>query len=264
MATSLHRPGAGSARTPTEVTTGPAAREGHGVALTAAVAGVVVVGIVFRFLTMSHLWLDEALTVNIAHLPLSRIPDALRHDGSPPLYYLLLHVWTSFFGAGDVAVRALSATFAIGTLPLIWLAGVRLGGRRVAVAALLLLAASPFAIRFATEARMYSLLGFLGVAGYLFLVRFMERRTVGAGAGLAVVTGLLLLTHYWAIYLVAMVSLMLIVRAWRLRDWKALAPLGAMAAGGLLFLPWLPGFAYQLKHTGTPWANLPTFNAVVD
>jgi len=111
---------------------------------------------------------------------------------------------------------------------------------------------------------MYSLLGFLAIAAYLFLVRFMERRSIVDAAGLAVTTGLLLLTHYWAIYLVATVSLMLIVRAWRLRDWRALAPLIAMAAGGVLFIPWLPDFAYQLKHTGTPWADLPTFNAVVD
>src|SRR5438270_1282723 len=265
MATSLRRRGGTErARTTTPLTTAPGRSDRRAVALTVAVAVVVVVGVALRFLTSSHLWLDEALTVNIAKLPLSRIPAALRHDGSPPLYYLLLHWWIAAFGAGDIAVRALSAIFAIATLPLIWLAGQRLGGRRVAVAALVLLAASPFASRFATEARMYSLLGFLAVAGYLFLQRFMERRSLGDGAGLAVVTGLLLLTHYWAIYLLATVSLMLIVRAWRLRDWKALAPLGAMAAGGVLFLPWLPGFAYQLKHTGTPWANLPTFNAVVD
>jgi mannosyltransferase len=265
MATSLRRRrDTERARTATAVTTGRTPQERHAAALFLAVAGVVLVGVVLRFLTTSHLWLDEALTVNIARLPLSRIPGALRHDGSPPLYYLLLHAWTNVLGASDVAVRALSASFAIATLPLVWLAGLRLGGRRVAVAALVLFAASPFACRFATEARMYSLLGLLGVAGYLLLLRFMERRSLGAGAGLAVTTGLLLLTHYWAIYLVATVSLMLIVRAWRLREWKALAPLAAMAAGGVLFVPWLPDFAYQLKHTGTPWADLPTFNAVID
>src|SRR5438874_6895737 len=156
MATSLRRRRRTErARTTTPLTTSATPRERHGAGLTVAVAGVVVIGIVLRFLTTSHLWLDEALTVNIARLPLSRIPDALRHDGSPPLYYLLLHGWITVFGAGDVAVRALSATFAIATLPLMWLAGLRLGGRRVAVAAVVLLAASPFASRFATEARMY-------------------------------------------------------------------------------------------------------------
>src|SRR5947199_10656008 len=90
-----------------------------------------------------HLRLNEALIVNIAHLPLSRMPQALRHDGSPPLYYLALHVWMAVFGSGDVAARALSAVFAVATLPLIWLAGLRLCGRWAAVASFVLLAASP-------------------------------------------------------------------------------------------------------------------------
>jgi len=225
---------------------------------------VVVAGVVLRFLTTSHLWLDEALTINISRLPLSRIPDALRHDGSPPLYYLAQHFWTAVFGSGDVSVRALSALFSVATLPLIWMAGLRIGARRAAVAALVLLAASPFAIRFATEARMYSLLGLLAVAGYLFLQRFLERPSIGSGIGIAVSSGLLALTHYWAFYLLATVAVMLLVRARRAHDRTPVLAVVAMAAGGLLFVPWLPAFAYQMGHTGTPWADLPTFNAVLD
>ena len=40
----------------------------------AAIAGTVVVGVVLRFWTTSELWLDEALTVNVARLPLGDIP----------------------------------------------------------------------------------------------------------------------------------------------------------------------------------------------
>ena len=265
MATSLRR------RRSTErthaaaaLTTAPAELDRRVRMLTASVVVVVAVGVALRFLTSSHLWLDEALTVNIARLPLSRIPDALRHDGSPPLYYLLLHGWIGVFGSGDVAVRALSAVFAVATLPLIWIAGLRVGGRRAAIAALLLLAASPFAIRFATEARMYSLLGLLAVAGYLLLERMLDRPSIAAGAGLAIVTGLLALTHYWTLYLLATVAVMLVVRARRRHDRRGLVPLAAVAAGGLLFVPWLPGFAYQLRHTGTPWADLPSFGSVID
>ena len=68
----------------------------------AAVAAVLAAGLVLRFLTLSHLWLDEALTVNIARLPLGRIPAALRHDGSPPLYYYLLHLWMAEIGRAHV------------------------------------------------------------------------------------------------------------------------------------------------------------------
>ncbi|MEY4916125.1 MAG: hypothetical protein RL616_38, partial [Verrucomicrobiota bacterium] len=40
-------------------------------------------------------------SVNIARLPLGELPEALRHDGHPPLYYALLHVWMQVAGSGD-------------------------------------------------------------------------------------------------------------------------------------------------------------------
>ena len=85
-----------------------------------------------RFWTRSDLWLDEALTVNIARLPLHEIPSFLSRDGAPPLYYVLLHFWMGWFGTSDVAVRSLAGVFGVVTVPLAWLAGRRLGGPRPA------------------------------------------------------------------------------------------------------------------------------------
>ncbi|HMA46222.1 MAG TPA: hypothetical protein VKP11_03310, partial [Frankiaceae bacterium] len=65
-----------------------------------ALVAVVAAGAVLRFTTGSHLWLDEALTVEIARRPLGGLFHALRHDGAPPLYYLILHVWIKVFGDG--------------------------------------------------------------------------------------------------------------------------------------------------------------------
>src|SRR5438552_15299432 len=112
----------------------------------AAVAALVVAGVVLRFTARSHLWLDEALSVDVARLSLRDLPGALRHDGSPPLYYALLHVWMRAFGSGTIAVRALSGIFGAASLPLMWAAGRRTGGRPAAVAGLVLLASSPFAV----------------------------------------------------------------------------------------------------------------------
>jgi uncharacterized membrane protein len=221
-------------------------------------------GVALRFLTSSHLWLDEALTVNIARLPLSKIPDALRHDGSPPLYYMLLHVWMGLFGSGDFAVRALSGVLSAAALPLIWVAGRKIGGRRAAVAAVILLGASPFAIRFGTEARMYSLLGLLALAGLLIVHHLLERPSAGGAIGLAVITGLLLLTHYWALYFVAAVGILLAARLVRARDRGTILALAGLAASGLFLVPWLPVFTYQLAHTGTPWAAAPRFAAIIE
>src|SRR5436309_11413984 len=41
----------------------------------------------------AHLWIDEGISVGISSHPLGEIPGLLRQDGSPPLYYVLLHWW---------------------------------------------------------------------------------------------------------------------------------------------------------------------------
>ena len=231
----------------------------------AAIAAVVLVGVVLRLWTTSHLWLDEALTVNIARLPLRKIPAALRHDGAPPLYYFLLHGWIGLFGEGDLAVRSLSALFGVATLPVAWVAGRRLAGREVAWTAVVLLATSPFAIRYGTEARMYTLVTLLALLGYLALQSVLESPNLWRLAGLAAVTGALLLTHYWAIYLAVATAMPLLFLARRgPRAPSARLALAAMAAGSLLFVPWVPTFVSQLRHTGTPWAEPATFQAMVN
>jgi hypothetical protein len=179
---------------------------------------------------------------------------ALERDGHPPLYYLLLHLWMKVFGEGDDAVRSLSGVCSVATLPLLWLAGRRYGGRVTGLVALALLATNPFAIRYATEARMYALVTLLVVVGWLAVRAALERGSAPALAAVAVTTGLLLLSHYWSFYLVAAVGAVLLWM-WRRGDGRARRVLLAMAVGCVLFVPWLPSFLEQAGSTGTPWGR---------
>jgi mannosyltransferase len=218
---------------------------------------VVAGGVLLRFWTRSDLWFDEALSVDVARLPLDDLRGALAHDGHPPLYYVLLHLWMRVFGESDLAVRALAGVFAVAALPLAWRLGERLGGRRAAFAALLVLVSSPFAIRYATEARMYTLVMLLVLVGALALRSALERGRRRSLVVVALVSGALLLTHYWSIYLLGGTGLLLAWLAWRATPGearrRALAAMGAVAAGGLFFVPWLPTFLEQAASTGTPW-----------
>ncbi len=222
--------------------------------------GALVIGIVLRFVTRSPLWLDEALSVDIARLPIGQISEALRHDGHPPLYYLLLHGWMSLFGTGDLAVRSLSGLFSVAALPLAWMIGRRRGGSLLAWLTVGVLAMAPFALRYATETRMYSMAMLLVFAGYLLVDDLTRRGRDGVLrlVGLALVSGALLLTHYWSFWLIGAVELVLAWQWWRDRTPETRRSVTrtflAIAAGGLLFLPWLPSFLYQSAHTGTPWA----------
>lgn len=104
------------------------------------------------------LWLDEAFSVWMAQHALPELIDWLvRIDQHPPLYYISLHGWLRF-GESAAHVRMLSAMFGALTLPVIFLIGRRLAGNAVGLAAAFILAISPFHVRFAQEARMYTLL----------------------------------------------------------------------------------------------------------
>lgn len=237
-----------------------------------AIAVAVAAGLLLRLFTRSELWLDEALTVHIAEVPLSQLTEALRRDGAPPLYYVLLHGWMVVFGDGNQAVRLLSAVFSALTLPLMYRAGRRLGGPIVGGAALVLLATSPFAIRYATETRMYALVALLVTIAYLALARALERPSPLRLLALGVASGALLLTHYWSFYLVGVTGVALVFVAWRrpTRRADALRAIAAIAVGSVvLFGPWLPHFLYQAAHTGTPWGIAPgpievAFTTLVD
>jgi mannosyltransferase len=242
------------------------------VVVAVGVAVVVAAGILLRFWTSSALWLDEALTVNIARLPLHEIPGRLKQDGAPPLFYYLLHFWMRIFGQSDLATRSLSGVIGVLTLPVAWLAARRFGGRTVAWTALVLLASAPFAVYYSTESRMYSLVILLTGCGVLALQRALTRPRPGNLIAVGAVTAALLYSQYWSIYLVAMTGIWLLASALRARhrdpvsrDWRRPVPaLVAVAVGCLAFVPWLPTFFYQSKHTGTPWAAPTNFAGVVN
>lgn len=232
----------------------------------AGVVAVVVVGTALRSWAFTPLWLDEAQTVAIARLPLDQLFVALRQDGSPPLYYLMLHAWMLAFGQSNLAVRGLAAVCSVATYPLLWDLVRRLSGRRsTAWIALLLFAASPFAIRYATECRMYAFVMLLTVLfGHALLS--LRRRGPLPVLAVAAVTATLAFTHYWTLFLLLIVGGIMAWLALRRRGQEvglaARRGLVGLALGAIPFLPWLPSFVYQMQHTGAPWADPAWFNSV--
>lgn len=210
-------------------------------------------------------WMDEAITTGIASHPLSQIPSVLRQDGSPPLVYLLLHFWIQAFGASEAATRALSLLFGLLTIPVGMWAGWSLFGRRAGVMAAILFAFSAFLTRYAQEARMYELMGLLGlVATVAFIHAFVNRRR-GYLIVFAVAEALMLYTHGWGIFFGVGAAIALIP-IWRTtEDRRGLIRDALLAFGGavVLFLPWLPNSIYQAAHTGAPWAPPPRFGAPI-
>src|SRR5262249_19026093 len=120
-------------------------------------------------------------------------------------------------------------------------------------------ALSPYAIRYATETRMYALVMFLVAWGYLVLVKALEAPRLGWCATVAVLTAALLYTHNWSWWLVATVGVFVLGVGWRAREpirrRAALWVVVAMVAGGIAYLPWFDTVREQLAKTGTPWGD---------
>ncbi len=233
----------------------------------------VVAGVALRLWPRTSLWLDEALSVNIASLPVKDIPEALRHDGHPPLYYFLLHFWM-LLDSSDWWIRLFSALIGFAALPLAYVAGTRIGERasaaglgaqRVGLIVLALYAVMPYGVRYSSEARMYSLMSLLVLIGYLLVDELLSESRVRRGywlpaTALALTTAALLYSHYWAIWIGTAVGILAVVQAVKAVDprlrRRSLACVGSLIVGVLLYLPWVPNMAFQSEHTGTPWGEV--------
>ena len=213
-----------------------------------------------------RLWMDEGIAVGIASHPLARIPQVLRLDGSPPLYYALLHGWMGVAGRSEVAVHLLSVVLAGLCVPAAWWAGRAAADRRTARVLAALVAASPFVAAYAREARMYTLVVLLGLVCVGCFASAYVRGRRRHRLPFAIALALLLYTHNWALFLGAGLALAFAVamraapppqRPGLLRD--GLAGFGLAAA---LYLPWVPSLVAQARHTGAPWATVPGVGAL--
>jgi mannosyltransferase len=207
----------------------------------------------------ASLWIDEGISVGIASHPLAEIPGLLRQDGSPPLFYVLLHWWMAIFGSTESSTHAFTAASAILSVPAAWWAA-RPFGRAAGLAAAAILALSPYVGLYADETRMYSLVLLLTLlATGAFLRAFVLRRRPYA-AVFAVSLAAVLYTHAWGAFYAASAGLAWLgLLAWG-PDRRRLAIDGMLAFGGglVLFAPWLPTLAYQTAHTGAPWSHPPS------
>ena len=203
-------------------------------------------------------WIDEGISVGIASHPLRQMPGLLRQDGSPPLFYFLLHFWTRLFGSSEVATHMLPLAISLAAVPAGYWAGRELFDRTAGLAAAALLATNPFLNWYGTETRMYTLVILLAIVAVTLVGRAVRDRQAIDAAGAVSAYALLLYTHNWAIYFTVATTGVLLALAWLQADrslavWSAVCAAGAFA----VWLPWLPSFLFQAGHTAAPWAVRP-------
>jgi hypothetical protein len=210
-------------------------------------------------------WLDETISVGISSHPLGDIPHLLRQDGSPPLYYLVLHAWMALFGTSEAATHSLSLLAGVATVPVALWAGWSLFGRRAGWIAALLAATAPYLGDFGRETRMYTMVALFSVvatAGFVHVFAFGRRRHLPT---LIVGLALVVYTHNWGLYLAMAMVAALVPCALASPDRRRLVRDAAVAFGAvaLLYLAWLPTLLFQVRHTAAPWSEKPVLREII-
>lgn len=199
-------------------------------------------------------WIDEGISVGIAHERWTSIPGLLRQDGSPPLYYMLLGIWIRLFGDSETATHSLSLLFGLVSIPLAFFAGRAVFGRVTGLACALIAALDPFLTYYAQETRMYELEAMLSiVVAWSYVEGILRGRRVWV-AVFVVSTTLLAYSHNWGLFLCVGLAAATVAAA---RERIRLFAVAAIAVA-VLYAPWLPTLVSQVRHTGAPWSNRPS------
>src|SRR5690348_16489899 len=102
-------------------------------------------------------WMDEGVSFAINHLSwIDFLKISWRRELNMAPYYLLLRLWMKL-GTSETFLRALSVTFSVAAVAVIYFLGRHLFGMRAGFVAVLLAALHAFLIRYSQEARSYSL-----------------------------------------------------------------------------------------------------------
>jgi mannosyltransferase len=201
------------------------------------VAGLTLVAAALRFLTLGaqsyhH---DEIVTASrILRGSFGHAMDAVGFsESAPPLYYALAWFWTQLTGTGEFGLRSLSALAGVATVPVVYLVGLELRGRRAGLMAAALAAVNPMLLWYSQEARAYSLLALLCAVSLLYCLRAMRYGRPRDLTIWGIASALALATHYFAIFpIVAEVAFLL-----RRRGRATLHGLWIVAVACLLLAP---------------------------
>lgn len=169
-------------------------------------------------------------------------------ESAPPLYYTLAWFWTQITGTGEFGLRSLSALAGVATVPVAYLLGAELRGRRAGVVAAALVAVNPMLLWYSQEARSYALLVLLTALAALYFVRALDVPSLKGPYGSisdgtskrrrdltlwGVFAALALATHYFAIFPIALEAAWLLWRHGR----RTLVGLRIVVLAGLALTP---------------------------
>lgn len=215
------------------------------------------------------IWYDEAISVAVAKLG---FVEHLRwiaevDDNNPPLYYTLLHLWIPIFGDSEASVRMLSAVFGSLSILVIYALGKLLFDKKTGLLAASILAVSIFGIMFSQEARAYSLMAFLALLSFYFLLRLTMSKSRVYAAAYVISSVCLLYSHYYGIFVVLAQNIWFFTELALKRRVGNLGLLKWIFLQGLIVVLFLPSSFLLARNTAAIkkgfWITEPTLNDIL-
>ena len=200
---------------------------------------IIILSFLVRIISLNQsLWLDEAISYSAVrnYNLLDIITKFIPGDVHPPLYYLVLKLWTDIFGYSEISLRFPSVIFGVITVWVVYKIGRKLFDEKTGKIAALFLALNPLAIYYSQEARMYSL-AMLLVA--LSVWMFLEKKKWWFGV-------------FWVAVIYTDYLPWLMTPVW-----------GVWGVWGVWALPWLPIIWQQLSASATLAREVPAWGHVV-
>jgi len=166
---------------------------------------LLVAGVVIRFegLVSKPFWFDECFSVEMARMDWRNFLRLLWwREANMSLYYVLLKAWLHF-GQSQFFIRSLSVVFAAAMVPAIYWVARTLYNAQVGLIAAALFTSNAYSVRYAQEARSYSLFLLLATLSSGFLVAWLREPTRANWLGYVVASALAVYAHFYALLLVA-------------------------------------------------------------
>ena len=201
------------------------------------------------------MWLDEAISVSVARMPIEKIvPIFSVQDFHPPIYYWFLNIWIKVFGDKVVTMRLSSVLFSLITIWLVYLIGVKIKDKKLGFWAALLTGINPLLIYYSQELRMYSMVVMLLTGAVYFFVKLNKKYTWKDIFGFGFLTGLSFMTFYGSIFLTgAMILYFLINKKWKIFWLSSIGILVAILVVSPLLLTQLK-MSGQMLNQVTNWS----------
>jgi mannosyltransferase len=156
----------------------------------------------FLFLTSKPFWFDECFSVVAARLDWGNFLHLLWwREANMSLYYLLLRSWLHL-GGSESFVRSLSVVLAVAALPALYWLGSILFDRRTGIICVALLSVNAYHIRYAQEARSYSLFFLLAVLSCAYFCAYLEKASRKNLLGYIVTSIFCVYAHFYALLLI--------------------------------------------------------------